>query len=157
MALSGKDGGKFNFSLGQRVLLALLLLLLALASVVCLGHNLDLNLKWQLGLFFGLGLPLALSLSFWVTSPIRHGMRVIDGAARSYSDGDFSLRLPSPKQRELAVITSFYNNLAELAMQERGEIYQKELMLDTLVQCTPMSILLVGAHNRIILANSEAR
>jgi len=157
MGSSGKNAGKFSLPFRSRIFLGLLFLLVVMVGLMVFCERFDLTTSWLIILCLVVGTPLAFTISSWIAAPFKHGLTVINTAARSYADGDFGIRLPPPKQPELYAVSEFYNLLAEMASEERSEIYQKELLLDTLVQSTPMTILLVGAHDRIILANNEAR
>ncbi len=159
MASSGN--GDLSFDRGQplrtRVFLGSLFLLLIITGLISIGYLIPFSTGALIILVLIAGIPVAFLLSFWVLSPFHHGLRVLDTALRSYRDGDFSLRLAPPHHGELHEMVSFYNSLADLARDERGTIYQRELLLDTLVQSTPMAILLIGSRDRLLLANREAR
>lgn len=98
----------------------------------------------------------ALLLSrFW--KPVRATLRAVTDGVRSFQENDFSLRLAAPGQGELRDLVELYNRVGDALRGERSEIYQRELLLDTLLQGAPMAILLVNELDRIVYANSAAR
>src|SRR5262249_25551977 len=90
----------------------------------------------------------------------RSAMRSIEAledGVRSLRDGDFSLRLAVTRRDELGDLLDLYNQMASALKEERQEIRQRELLLDTVLQGAPLAILLVGPSGRIALANRAAR
>jgi len=93
----------------------------------------------------------------WVEGPMRHSLMALNMGIHGYQEGDHNFRLIQPRQPEIADLVHRFNRLGETLRQERSTIYQKELLLDTVIQNAPMAILLVGNKDRIMLANTEAR
>lgn len=99
----------------------------------------------------------AFFISLWVSDPLKHALASLSSGMMGYRDQDFSFNLTPPRQPEVSTLIHQFNHLGEVLRQERATIYQKELLLATVVQSAPMAILLVGAHDRILLANLEAK
>lgn len=159
MALFGKNfpGGNRGLSLTARAAIALSIASLMGLGAVWLAGKLSPGSSLVAWALAGTCLFLVLPLARWVTSPLRTGLAVLDQALLSYKDGDFSLRLVPPKQPELRRLNEFFNHLAALASEERNAVYQRELLLDTLVQSTPLAMVLLGPDGRVELINQEAR
>ncbi len=66
------------------------------------------------------------------------------------------MRLAATGVGELRELVELYNRMGDTLRSERSEIYQRELLLDTLLQGAPMAILLVNELDRIVYANSAA-
>ncbi|HYK41354.1 MAG TPA: ATP-binding protein [Thermoanaerobaculia bacterium] len=92
---------------------------------------------------------------FW--RPIHRILEAVTDGVRSFQENDFSLRLESSRADELGDLLALYNRMGDVLRLERNEIYQRELLLDTLLQGAPMAILLVNSLDRIVYANSAAR
>jgi nitrogen fixation/metabolism regulation signal transduction histidine kinase len=92
---------------------------------------------------------------FWW--PIHRTLEALADGVRSFQENDFSLRLASSRADELGDLVALYNQMGDVLRLERNEIYQRELLLDTLLQGAPMAILLVNSLDRIVYANSAAR
>lgn len=87
--------------------------------------------------------------------------RALEGTVASYRDGDFSFSLHWQRNDELADLVSAHNDLGKVLREQRLELVQRELLLDTMVQNTPVAMLLVASHARnagtIAYANVAAR
>lgn len=82
--------------------------------------------------------------------------RALLGLIASYRDGDHSVGLKVPGD-DLAEIVEAHNQLGDTLREQRVALVQRELLLDTVVQNTPLALILVDARRRIILANLAAR
>ena len=82
---------------------------------------------------------------------------VLGNALSAFKDGDFSLRLAVRGDRELAERTRMYNELADAVRDDRRELHQKEILLDTILQRTPVAVVLLNAAARVIYSNAAAR
>jgi nitrogen fixation/metabolism regulation signal transduction histidine kinase len=76
---------------------------------------------------------------------------------RSFRDQDFSLRLHVRGDDELSEIVRVYNDVGEILRARRNDVYQKELLLDTILQGTPMAVVLLNAAERVVYSNGAAR
>lgn len=158
--------------LGLRLLLSLLLmalLALGLQAAFSLGplppllRELgweDLTLRtsvWLPLLILGLLLPVAGLLVAWCLAPLRRVLRAVEGAVLSYRDGDFSAALAVDGQGELRALLSAHRELATTLRGQRQHLAQRELLLDTVVQNTPVALLLIDAQGQVAYANIAAR
>jgi nitrogen fixation/metabolism regulation signal transduction histidine kinase len=93
--------------------------------------------------------------------PILSLFRALEGTVASYRDGDFSFSLHWPQNDELADLIAAHNDLGEVLREQRLGLVQRELLLDTMVQNTPVAMLLVtdfGSNaGAIVYANVAAR
>ncbi len=109
----------------------------------------------------GAGLAAALLVTVAVMLPALSGARRILGAledgVRSFRAGDYSLRLAVDRKDELGALVSVYNQVAETLRDERRDIFQRELLLDTLLHGVPVATLLVGPSGRVLFSNRAAR
>lgn len=92
---------------------------------------------------------------FW--NPVREILSALADGVRGFQENDFSLRLAVTRRDELAELITLYNRMGDVLRLERNDIYQRELLLDTLLQGAPMAILLVNPLDRIVFANASAR
>lgn len=89
--------------------------------------------------------------------------RALTGTVTSYQDGDFSFSLRWPQNDELSDLVAAHNALGDVLRQQRLDLAQRELLLDTMVQNTPVAMLLVRAeggkldHGPVVYANVAAR
>lgn len=170
----------FSFSLRQRLFLLLMLTaVLALAAHAAVAvWLLPPALAWaqqhwgwvwaapppwslaSLGLSLALVLPLLLILAARVMAPLLRLLRALEGAVLSYRDGDFSLSINAtgPEARgELGDLLRLHNELGVALREQRQQLAQRELLLDTVVQNTPLALLLCDEQGRVAYANIAAR
>jgi nitrogen fixation/metabolism regulation signal transduction histidine kinase len=88
----------------------------------------------------------------WVS--VLHAVR--DGIV-SLRDHDFSVSVGRTPDAELAALSDAYNSLGDLLRRERLDLYQRELLLDTVIQTTPLALVLTDAAGRIAYSNVAAR
>src|ERR1043166_1797176 len=82
---------------------------------------------------------------------------VLGNALSAFRDGDFGLRLAVRGDRELAELKAMYNALADTVRDNREALHQKEVLLDTILQRTPVAVVLLNAADRVIYSNTAAR
>ncbi len=78
-------------------------------------------------------------------------------AISSLKDRDFSMSVTRATDDELGALVSTYNDLGERLRVERQSLYQRELMLDTVIQATPLALVLTNAADAVLYSNSAAR
>ncbi|MGH8174807.1 MAG: sensor histidine kinase [Steroidobacter sp.] len=146
-----------RFSLeGKLALLGACLMLLASALAVAIAAWLNSSwLGWAASI--ALVIPLALSGARLFVRPIMRTMQAVSDGIVSMKDHDFSISLAPSAQPELGALVESYNGLGQLLRDERQSLYQRELLLDTVIQATPLSIVLTNAGGRVVYSNLAAR
>ena len=93
-------------------------------------------------------------------APLRR-MRVNLGAltdgVRGFSDGDFSLRLRVTGRDEVTELVAMYNDVGNVLRAQRSDTLQRELLFETVLQATPLAIVLTAESGRVVYANRAAR
>jgi nitrogen fixation/metabolism regulation signal transduction histidine kinase len=161
-----KDGKRFRLSLVTRWS-ALVGTLLTVGILIALA--LDQLLPGQplavLGICLLCVVPIAMITIRSQIQPILSLFRALEGTVASYRDGDFSFSLHWGQNDELADLIDAHNALGQVLREQRLDLVQRELLLDTMVQNTPVAMLLVadlanrgeqGART-IVYANLAAR
>jgi two-component system, NtrC family, nitrogen regulation sensor histidine kinase NtrY len=101
--------------------------------------------------------PLVLSLGAWTTRPWVRVVRAVRDGIVSLHDRDFSVSVAPTPDAELRALTSAYNSLGEVLRRERLDLYQRELLLDTVIQTTPLAMVLSDDGGRVVYSNVAAR
>jgi nitrogen fixation/metabolism regulation signal transduction histidine kinase len=102
-------------------------------------------------------LPLAWWLAHGVMGPLKRLLRALEGAVASYRDGDFSFSIAVRRRDELGELIRMHNALGQTLREQRQNLAQRELLLDTVVQNTPVALVLTDAGGRVAYANIAAR
>ena len=90
-------------------------------------------------------------------SPVASLFRALAGTVASYKDGDFGFGLSWDGRGALGELVEAHNRLGEVLREQRQSLVQRELLLDTMVQHTPVAMVLVDPSRRIVHANLAAR
>ena len=101
--------------------------------------------------------PLAFFVVRSPLSPMSAMFRALAGTVTSYRDGDFSFSLAWPRHDELGELVAAHNALGDTLRSQRESLVHRELLLDTMVQHTPVAMLLVDATRHVVYGNLAAR
>jgi len=108
-----------------------------------------------------LALIVAVPLALWLGRRVaRRATRVVQAVVDGISgirDRDFSVTIASPGLVELDALVDAYNGLGGALRDERQTLYQRELLLDTVIQSTPLAMLLTNHAGVVIYSNVAAR
>lgn len=112
---------------------------------------------WQ-----GLAAATLIMMLMWLHLLRMHGKvqsmyRALAGTVDSYRDGDYSFSLAWPWRDELAELVAAHNRLGDTLREQRIGLVQRELLLDTIVQNTPVAMTLIDPTGRVVLGNISAR
>jgi len=132
------------------------LLALGIIMALALDHFLPGRPVLVSGICLALVVPIAVITMRAQIQPILSLFRALEGTVTSYKDGDFSFSLHWPQNDELADLVGAHNALGHVLREQRLALVQRELLLDTMVQNTPVAMLLVG-DAAIVYANVAAR
>ncbi len=142
-----------------RVKLTILLFaLVTLVAALSVGAERLLHNAWLAWLaVVAAAAPLIFWLGARVMRPIAQMLRALAGTVASYREGDFSLSLVADRDDELGELMTAHNELSAALRAQRAHLVQRELLLDTVMQNSPVALVLVDAHERIAYANIAAR
>ena len=102
-------------------------------------------------------LPLLLWLARRSAHPLSRMLRALEGAVASYRDGDFSISIATRRNDEIGDLVRMHNALGQTLRTQRQHLIERELLLDTVVQNTPVALVLVDPSVRVVYANLAAR
>lgn len=137
---------------------ALALVYMVAASALAVWLAKWLPHAWQaIAISVGLLLPLAVYHVRRMLAPMHSLFRALAGTVASYRDGDYSFGLSWQGTGELGDLVASHNRLGEALREQRLALVQRELLLDTLVQNTPVAMVLVDPGRHVVLANLAAR
>ncbi len=139
-----------------------LLPVLALAAAVPWLLAYWMNHGWAVVL---LSAALLAGLMWWAlrraTAPVRSLLRALAGTTSSYRDGEYNFGVHWTGNDELAQLVKAHAELGEVLREQRQALVQRELLLDTMVQNTPVAMLLLNdggdGVRRVAFSNIAAR
>jgi two-component system, NtrC family, nitrogen regulation sensor histidine kinase NtrY len=101
--------------------------------------------------------PLIAWVATATTKPWSSMLLALRDGITSLRDHDFSVSIAPSREDELAELVSAYNSLGDLLRRERLNLHQRELLLDTVIQTTPLGLVLTNAGGRVVYSNIAAR
>ena len=103
-----------------------------------------------------LALPALLSARL-LARPVAALIRALTGSVTAFRDGDFSFSIAARRGDEVGDLVAAHNELGRVLREQRQNLFQRELLLDTVVQNTPTALLLVEPGDHVVYANLAAR
>lgn len=157
-AASEKSRSYLRLSLSLRLSMVVVLLI---TIAVAMSIGLLLIFPTRVGmvalLVMMLMLPLTIAVMRHQLQPILQLFRAMSGTVISYQDGDYSFSLHWQRNDELAELVDAHNALGDVLREQRLDLVQRELLLDTMLQNTPVAMLLISERGPIVFANIAAR
>ncbi len=101
--------------------------------------------------------PFTFYCSSVFSSPIVNLIQALSDSTSNIKDEDFSITISSSRQDELGELVARHNEVGQLLRAQRHSINQRELLLDTVLQSTPVAMWLCDHRERIVYSNIEAR
>jgi nitrogen fixation/metabolism regulation signal transduction histidine kinase len=101
--------------------------------------------------------PLTLYMVLSVLAPMLAMFRALAGTVSSYRDGDFAFSLAWERNDELGDLVVAHNALGDTLRGQREALVHRELLLDTMVQNTPVAMLLIDPGGHVVYGNIAAR
>ncbi|HZF26434.1 MAG TPA: ATP-binding protein [Steroidobacteraceae bacterium] len=129
-----------------------------LTAAIALALEHALGLTWlSLLLTLVIAVPLIVIVSQRFARPIRATLRAVADGVSSLRDSDFSISIAGGRRDELGELVAAYNSLGSILRDERQDLFQRELLLDTVIQSTPLALVLTNNAGRVLYSNLAAR
>lgn len=145
-------------SLAARLsILVIMIAASALALAVSLMHFFPNDASLIVGACLLLLIPIAIMLVRAQLRLVLELFRAMSGTVLSYQDRDFSFGLNWQRNDELADLVDAHNELGSVLREQRLDLVQRELLLDSMLQNTPVAMVLLGQRGHIVFGNITAR
>ncbi|HET9034430.1 MAG TPA: ATP-binding protein [Dokdonella sp.] len=89
--------------------------------------------------------------------PVAALIRALSGSVTAFGDGDFSFSIRNTRRDEVGDLVDAHNELGRVLREQRQNLFQRELLLDTVVQNTPTALTLIEPGGHVVYANLAAR
>ena len=99
----------------------------------------------------------ALVFARTLARPVVALIRALSGSVVAFRDGDFSFSIGTRRTDEVGELVDAHNELGHMLREQRQDLFQRELLLDTVVQNTPTALILVEHGGHVVYANLAAR
>lgn len=145
-----------NRAISLKIKLLIITLSITLPAVILLVFSQDWQLRYQLTVV-SLNTLLVVLVTIKLYQPIEQGIKSLESGLLNFKDGEFSTLLGYSNNDELGHLCQLYNETAAKLRQEKQWIYQRELMLDKVLQTSPQALLLVDESQHLVYSNHTAR
>jgi two-component system, NtrC family, nitrogen regulation sensor histidine kinase NtrY len=145
---------RINLDLKLALLIFAMMVGAALATALLLHFK---SPEYAVLLTAGGAIVLALLAGRRAIRPVRRVLRAMQTSVACYADGDFSVSLVVDRNDELGELLRTNNELGGALRNQRVHLVQRELLLDTVTQNSPVALVLVDPHLRVVYANIAAR
>ncbi len=153
--MAGKPRTAWSLA-GQIVLVLCTVAIVVVVTALLLNHYLV--SPWVAGAAALLvTLPPFIWITSWLFNRWSQSIRAVADGIGSLRDRDFSVSVTPTGPDEIGDLTAEYNSLGDSLRRERLNLYQRELLLDTVVQTTPLALVLTNANDHIVFGNIAAR
>ena len=153
--MAGKPRAAWSLA-GQIVLVLCTVAIVVVVTALLLNHYLV--SPWVAGAAALLvTLPPFIWITSWLFNRWSQSIRAVADGIGSLRDRDFSVSVTPTGPDEIGDLTAEYNSLGDSLRRERLNLYQRELLLDTVVQTTPLALVLTNANDHIVFGNIAAR
>jgi nitrogen fixation/metabolism regulation signal transduction histidine kinase len=132
-------------------------LLGAAAAIAAASLLARVSLTVRAGVIVLVGLAVATYLARTAIRPIRLLLSSLAAAVSSYRDGDLSFSIPVDRADEIGEVLAAHNDLGKALRAQRSDLVQRERLLDTVTENSPVAMVLVDGHGRVAFANLAAR
>lgn len=138
--------------LTRRLSLAILALLVPFLSLL---FYLKAEPLWYL--LFCVFAVLSIALLHWLLKPLLQEVAALNLHAQNLQDGSFNTDANRLLLRELRPLAEVLQQMSVKLRQERATLYQRELLLDTVLQSNPSAMVLTDQAGRVLMTNPAAR
>ncbi len=143
----------FKDSLQSRAVSVVLLTTVAAAGGAALGDHL--GYPWQMTIVAALVVGfVAVQL---LLTPVAGRLRALANAVDGLADGDFAIAIKRGGGQEIDTLIAAFNDTTAVMRRERLTLHQRELLLDTVVQSSPIAMALLDTRQHVLYANVGAR
>ncbi|GAA5130050.1 sensor histidine kinase [Thalassotalea piscium] len=112
---------------------------------------------WLLGLVLIFISLLAVSLINYFFTPLSKKLKALEAGLLNFKDNDFSNTLNLDGKDEISQIGKLYNDVAVKLRTEKQHIYQRELLLDKVIESSPIVMFLVDDDDFFVYSNRATR
>jgi nitrogen fixation/metabolism regulation signal transduction histidine kinase len=144
--------------LRQRWLTPLLAVLAAITVVACLLADLPLWARLLAATCAAIIYALIIQLLRLMLGTRERIIAAVSDGIAGLRDGDYSVSVAAPEGDDpLRRLVENYNGIGLRLRAQRQDLYQRELLLDTVIQATPLALVLTNGLGSILYGNLAAR
>lgn len=101
--------------------------------------------------------PTSIAIVLYLYSGTDQKFRALKLGLLNFKDNEFTVSLAVSGNDEFSQLNQLFNDVSESLRKEKQHIYQRELLLDKVIESSPLAMILVDDVDHVIYANSSAR
>lgn len=144
-------------SLKLRLFVAFLLLITIQALLIGGLHSIGMSIIIAIIAASVVTIIIMLSYLKSFVEPFSQMVEALEVGVRSLKDNDFSVTIQNKHYQEFDFLIDTYNELTNVLRHERLSIFQREQLLNKVIQATPVALILTDNNGRIVLSNYAAK
>jgi two-component system nitrogen regulation sensor histidine kinase NtrY len=113
------------------------------------------------GLAVSVSLLIAIAITIIVVrayfGPVEEILQALRSGVASFKDHDYSVSIARTRDDELGELVTVYDDLAATLREERFSLFQRELLLDTVIQSSSVAVVIANLRDTIVFSNRVAR
>lgn len=94
---------------------------------------------------------------FFLSRPLFKQIKALEIGLLNLKDHEFSISLASEFEDEFSPLADLFNEISESLHRSRQSIYQRELLLDHVMESSPISVVLIDQSGKVVYSNHQAR
>lgn len=145
---------KFSFQGRFIFLLAGILITTVLVTVALTSYLDSHELVLPVVVLFALIAMIVAVKSFF--RPVDETLQALQSGMARFRDNDYGVTIATRRDDELGRLVQAYNELAATLREERFSLFQRELLLDTVIQSSAVAVVIVNHRGLIIYSNRES-
>lgn len=95
-------------------------------------------------------------LLHWAVAPLNSEIKALNLHAQNLQDGSFNTSANQLKVHQLKALAQSLNLMSSQLRTERATLYQRELLLDTVLQSSPTALILTDDNDTVLMSNTAA-
>jgi len=141
----------------RRVLLSVIVMLAMTVAMTWLLSRVIDNPIGLCALATACAFPIAYLTNRMIVGPVRNILVALGDGLLSFSERDYGVRIARQRDDDVGELVRRFNRLGEMLKTEHNDIYQREILLETVLESTPQAVVLCNEADRVVFANLTAR
>jgi nitrogen fixation/metabolism regulation signal transduction histidine kinase len=141
----------------RRVLISVTLVLAITVSLTWILSRFIANPFGVIAIGTACAFPIGFLVNKLIIGPVRAILVALGDGLLSFTEKDYGVRIARARDIDLGEIVTRFNRLGEMLKTEHNDIYQREILLENVLESVPAAVLLLNEAQHVIFANATAR
>src|SRR5262249_58073778 len=97
--------------------------------------------------------PIAYLANRMIVGPVRNILVALGDGLLSFSERDYGVRITRQRDDDVGELVARFNRLGEMLKTEHNDIYQREILIETVMETRPQAVVPWKVTDDVQLAN----